>query len=138
MTREEAVKWFEKRIEAERLLQDEVRKYGRLDDTCACEQDIEACNMAIEALEQIRAIEGIIDVSNITIQEDVLKYKMIVDIVKGGGEPKKGKWKWTDGTYTCSECSYHAYGKAWEILNGVLQLCPNCGARMEVDGIDIK
>ena len=44
----------------------------------------EALNMAIEALEQIKAIEGIIDVSNITIQEDVLKYKMIVDVVKGG------------------------------------------------------
>lgn len=44
----------------------------------------EALNMAIEALKQIKAIEGIIDVSNITIQEDVLKYKMIVDIVEGG------------------------------------------------------
>lgn len=43
-----------------------------------------AVDMAIEALKQIRAIEGIIDVSNITIQEDVLKYKMIVDVVKGG------------------------------------------------------
>lgn len=48
-----------------------------------------------------------------------------------GGEPKKGKWQWTDDTYTCSECAYHAYGKAWEILNGVLQICPNCGAKME-------
>lgn len=100
----------------------------------------EAVDMAIEALEQRRAIEGIIDTSNITIQEDVLKYKMIVDIVKGRGKPKKGKWKWADGAYTCSECSYHARGKAWEILNGVLQLCPNCGAKMEreEDGIDIE
>lgn len=45
--------------------------------------DSEALNMAITALKQIRAIEGIIDVSNKTIQEDVLKYKMIVDVVKG-------------------------------------------------------
>lgn len=45
--------------------------------------DTEALNMAITALKQIRAIEGIIDVSNTTIQEDVLKYKMIVDVVKG-------------------------------------------------------
>ena len=45
--------------------------------------DMEALEMAIEALKQIRAIEGIIDVSNTTIQEDVLKYKMIVDVVKG-------------------------------------------------------
>ena len=43
----------------------------------------EAVDMAIKALEQIRVIDGIIDVSNTTIQEDVLKYKMIVDIVKG-------------------------------------------------------
>lgn len=101
-------------------------------DSCY-EELSEAFDMAIEALKQISAIEGIINVSNITIQEDVLKYKMIVDIVKGGGEPKKGKWQWTDGTYTCSGCAYHAYGKAWEILSGDLQLCPNCGAKMEVE-----
>lgn len=58
MTREEAIKWFEKRIEAERLLQEEVRKYGRLDDTRACEQDIEACNMAIEALKEPNRTNG--------------------------------------------------------------------------------
>lgn len=105
----------------------------------SCYEELrEAFDTAVEALEQIRSIEGIIDVSNITIQEDALKYKMIVDIVRGGGEPKRGKWKWTDGTYTCSKCSYHASEKAWEILNGVLQLCPNCGARMETDGIDIE
>ena len=45
--------------------------------------NIEVCKMAIEALKQIIAIESIIDVSNTTIQEDVLKYKMIVDVVKG-------------------------------------------------------
>lgn len=54
-----------------------------------------------------------------------------------GGEPKKGKWIWGDEldscSYTCSECSYHAYGKAWEILSGALQICPNCGAKMEVE-----
>ena len=42
----------------------------------------QAVLMAIEALEQIKAIEGIIDVPNTIIQEDVLKYKMIVDVVK--------------------------------------------------------
>ena len=39
--------------------------------------------MAIEALEQLEAINAIIDVSNLKIQEDVVKYKMIVAIVKG-------------------------------------------------------
>ncbi len=46
----------------------------------------EALNMAIEALKQIEAIDNIIDVSNTTIQEDVIKYKMIVDVVKGIGD----------------------------------------------------
>jgi hypothetical protein len=49
---------------------------------CDC-VPVEALRIAVDALKQIRAIEGIIDVSNITIQEDVLKYKMIVDVVKG-------------------------------------------------------
>lgn len=39
--------------------------------------------MAIDTLKQIKAIEGVINVSNSTIQEDVLKYKMIVNVVKG-------------------------------------------------------
>ena len=47
-----------------------------------------ALEMATNALEQIKAIEDVIDVSNITIQEDVRKYKIIVDIVKGGCQSK--------------------------------------------------
>lgn len=53
------------------------------DGPCIFSDQIEALEMGIEALKQIRAIEGIIDVSNTIIQEDVLKYKMIVDVVKG-------------------------------------------------------
>ena len=41
-----------------------------------------AIDMAIEALEQLEAINAIIDVSNLKIQEDVVKYKMIVAIMK--------------------------------------------------------
>lgn len=65
---EEAIAWLE---------------YGK--EECVAKLGIytEAFDMAIEALKQIKAIEGIIDVSNLTIQEDVLKYKMIVDVVKG-------------------------------------------------------
>ena len=44
---------------------------------------VEALRIAVDALKQIRAIKGIIDVSNATIQEDVIKYKMIVGVVKG-------------------------------------------------------
>ena len=47
------------------------------------DKTVKALDMAIEALKQIEAIEGIIDVSNLTLQEDVLKYKIIVDVVKG-------------------------------------------------------
>ena len=43
----------------------------------------QAVLMAIEALSKMEAIEDIINVSNLAIQEDVLKYKMIVDVVKG-------------------------------------------------------
>lgn len=71
MTREEAIEILK-----------ELWRYGKTakyNDT----QIRKALDMAIEALKQIRAIEGIIDVSNLTIQEDVLKYKMIVDVVKG-------------------------------------------------------
>lgn len=45
----------------------------------------QAVLMAIEALSKMEAIEDIINVSNLAIQEDVLKYKMIVDVVTGEG-----------------------------------------------------
>lgn len=45
--------------------------------------EVSSLELALEALKQIKAIESIINVSNLTIQEDVLKYKMIVDVVKG-------------------------------------------------------
>ena len=68
MTRDEAIKLLE-----------------LLTEFAALEASKECYKLAIEALKQIRAIESIIDVSNLTIQEDVLKYKMIVDVVKGKG-----------------------------------------------------
>ena len=49
--------------------------------------DAKALSMTIDALKQIKAIEDIINVSNLTIQEDVLKYKMILDIIKGIDDP---------------------------------------------------
>lgn len=48
-------------------------------------------------------------------------------------EVKMGKWIWDDEGYHCSECFYHAYGEAGEILSGNWQYCPNCGASMEVE-----
>ena len=48
-------------------------------------------------------------------------------------EVVRGKWIWDDEGYHCSECFYHAYGEAGEILSGNWQYCPNCGASMEVE-----
>ena len=42
----------------------------------------EALDMAIKALERIDKIEHIIAVDNSVIQEDVLKYKMICEVLK--------------------------------------------------------
>ena len=53
-----------------------------IDETVFEKQASNAIDMAIEALEQLEAINAIIDVSNTKIQEDVIKYKMIVAIVK--------------------------------------------------------
>lgn len=44
---------------------------------------------------------------------------------------KRGKWRWDDEGYHCSECFYHAYGDTGEILSGNWHYCPNCGAFME-------
>lgn len=48
----------------------------------------EAVNMAIKALRVVGRIKEIINISNFVIQEDVLKYKMICEVVEkmGGGE----------------------------------------------------
>lgn len=51
------------------------------------EQTHEAVFMAIRALRAVGRIKEIINISNFVIQEDVLKYKMICEVVeKMGGE----------------------------------------------------
>jgi hypothetical protein len=47
-----------------------------------CAQSI-ALDMAIKALEQLSKIEDIIDIDDMYIQEDVLKYKAICKVIKG-------------------------------------------------------
>ena len=42
----------------------------------------EALDMAIKALEQIDKIKEIIAIDNMVIHEDVLKYKMICEVLK--------------------------------------------------------
>lgn len=42
----------------------------------------EAYQMAVEALEVVGKIKEIINISNFVIQEDVLKYKMICEVVE--------------------------------------------------------
>ena len=43
---------------------------------------LEAHDMAIRALEQIDKIKEIMAIDNMVIQEDVLKYKMICEVLK--------------------------------------------------------
>lgn len=52
------------------------------------EQTHEAVFMAIRALRAVGRIKEIINISNFVIQEDVLKYKMICEVVErmDGGE----------------------------------------------------
>ena len=41
-----------------------------------------------------------------------------------------GRWIWDDEGYHCSECLYHAYGNAGEVLTGQFIYCPWCGAKL--------
>lgn len=68
MTREEAIVILEN--EAEYLYEDDM-PYNR-----------EAFKMAVDALEAVEKIKQIINIPNFVIQEDVLKYKMICEIVE--------------------------------------------------------
>ena len=68
MTREEAIVILEN--EAEYLYGDDM-PYNR-----------EAFKMAIKALQATGEIKEIINISNFVIQEDVLKYKMICEVVE--------------------------------------------------------
>ena len=61
MTREEAIEWFR--------------------NSAFYHKDHEPFNMAISALEQIDKIKQIIAIDNSVIQEDVLKYKMICEVL---------------------------------------------------------
>lgn len=66
MTKEEAIEIFQK----QKAL-------------CVRENDwYNALSMAIEALEQINKIKQIIAIDNSVIQEDVMKYKMICEVVE--------------------------------------------------------
>ena len=44
-------------------------------------EQVDALEMAIKALEQVDKIEHIIAIDNSVIQEDVLKYKMICEVL---------------------------------------------------------
>lgn len=49
-------------------------------------------------------------------------------------EKRTGRWIWDDEGYHCTECFYHAYGNTSEVMLGDFKFCPNCGAKMEVQG----
>ena len=45
-------------------------------------QDVQVFEKAIDGLEKLEKIQDIINIDNFTIQEDVLKYKMICEVMK--------------------------------------------------------
>lgn len=45
------------------------------------DDEVEALYMAIKAIEKIEKIQEIIDIDNSVIQEDVMKYKMICEVI---------------------------------------------------------
>ena len=78
MTNKEAIETNKNLIEYMRIL----------DKTSKCkfykplEENYEALDMAIQALEQIQQIKDIIN-ATVYIQEDVLRYKMICEVING-------------------------------------------------------
>lgn len=79
MTNEEMEKAIEKGIMTNELA---IKLLSETELSCMYEeQTYEALDLAIKALEQMEVIEAIIK-SPIDIQEDVLRYKMICEVVK--------------------------------------------------------
>lgn len=76
MTREEAIDILKCDISAD--------KQGI--EYCHNEVGIEALEMAIKALSTIEKIKQITAIDDMVIEQDVLKYKMICDLVKGESE----------------------------------------------------
>lgn len=46
------------------------------------DEDVESLQVAIKALEQVNKIKEIIAIDNVVIQEDVMKYKMICEVLE--------------------------------------------------------
>ena len=111
------------------------------------ELGIEACEMAIKALEQepcedcISRDEAIRVAEQGQIQGYEWQFKKLCSLPSATLQPKTGRWYNTaiqgeiDGqiikSFICSECSAISVFRMAEgkIVNG--DLCPNCGAKME-------
>jgi ribosomal protein L37E len=105
------------------------------------ELGIEACEMAIEALEQQPCDDCISRQAVLDMLEDInaetegvgFYYEHYVEYIKNlppvTPQPKIGRWINIDATHSkCDRC-----GAVFEIAseNGESNYCPNCGAKME-------
>ena len=89
MTRVEAALHFTKLKEADELIREEYRRLGRVEEAAACAQDIEACEAAIEALAKMEAIQTVVDLPMLWLQDERRRYGKVVDIVRGVENDKK-------------------------------------------------
>ena len=103
-------------------------------------------NESQDAISRLDKIRQIIAIPNSVIQEDVLKYKMICEVLndKFGNEyelpfvqpSRKGRWIRLDdyhmGKFECSECHTLGYVNTC-MYEPKWNFCPNCGCRMVGD-----
>lgn len=73
----------------------------------------------------------------IKLAEDIyIDEECVRDVVRGILKKHSGRWEWNNEDeffYSCSNCGHKAYGNTAEIVSGLYNYCPNCGAKMEVE-----
>lgn len=79
MVTEEALEGLIKERDSEKANRD---IWDEKEDRVRSDRYVEMLNIAIKALGQVNRIKEIIAIDNVVIQEDVLKYKMICEVLE--------------------------------------------------------